>query len=231
MSIAKIATVALAGALLCASAAAHASVILSFGQAVNGPTVTATQNAAHTATEITGTNIPVIISQFLGGGAPIDASLTFLLDSNGVATVSPTGVFSQPFTGSFSFTSGINDTGINYLSAVFTDFVFGTVAGSSLTLSSSEPPGHDTFTSDILNAATFTLPRALSLAFADVTPPTTLSGGTLLPFASSVSGTISSNITAIPLPEPGSLTVLGAGLFAIGLMRVRFRRARARRAN
>jgi hypothetical protein len=214
-----IASVVAVMALLGMTLPADATVILSFAQSVNGSTVTATNNAAHTTTTVVGTNIPVTISQFLGGGAPISAFLDFQLNSAAAATIT-SGQILQPYTGTFSFTSLPGDLGTNYLSSTFTDFVFGTATGSSLTLSSSEPPGHDTFTSDILDAGTLYIPRAISFGFADVTPPAAIVGTTLRGFTSSVSGTISANVA---VPEPTSLMLLGACLASLGLV------ARARR--
>jgi hypothetical protein len=110
---------------------------------------------------------------------------------------------------------------------VFTDFVFGVIGGSALVLASSDPPGNDSFTSDVLDTAELDRPRAISLGFADVTPPAAIVGHTLRSFASSVSGTVSA---AIPIAEPASAAVLGLGTLALLGMRTGWRRrARARR--
>lgn len=210
----KIASAAAFAAVFGMASPAGATVILTFGQTANFSQVTATTNVADTATSITGSNIRVLISQFLGGGAPINAFLTFDLESAGPATLA-LGQILQPFIGTFEFTSLLGGHGINYLSSTFTDFVFGVNTGSSLTLSSSEPPGHDTFTSDILNAGQLYVPRAISFGFANVTPPATIIGTTLQGFSSSVSGTISANV---PLAEPASMTLLGIGVLGLGLM-------------
>ena len=207
-----------------ASSIADAAVILSFAQNINGPTVTSTNNMADTTTTIIGNNIPVTISQYLGGGAPIDAFLTFNLLSSGPASIS-SGQLLQPYNGSFSFTSLPLGGGTNYLSSVFTDFVFGIDGGSSLTLNSSQPPGTVAFTSDILNVSVLDLPRALSLAFADVTPPGSIVGTTLNGFASSVSGTVSAGI-ASDVPEPSGLALLGVGLGGLVMFRSRRRAAK-----
>jgi len=229
MQIAKLATAALAAAALVAGLAvtkpAQATVILTFGQSVNGPTVTSLANAAGTATTVVGTNIPVLISQYLAPGAPISAYLSFDFTSTNAAQISQS-QFLQSFNGNFSFTSLPNDHGTNYLSATFTDFVFGVIGGSSLVLASSDPPGSDVFTSGILDTAQLGQPRSISLGFADVTPPAAIVGHTLRSFSSSVSGTVGA---AIPLPEPGSLTVLGAGLLTLGTVGA-VRLARARRS-
>ena len=209
-----------AGVVACglgASSTANATVILSFGQSVDGPIVTATENALDTKTSIVGIDVPVVITQYAGPGAPISAFLDFTLNSTAPAAHT-LGQILEPFGGSFSFTSLSGDLGINYLSSVFTDFVFGTNGGSSLTLNSSQPPGSVVFTSDILDAASLEVPRALSLAFADVTPVGTIVGTSLQGFTSSVSGTVSA---VIPVPEPAGLALFGVGLAALGVMQYR----------
>ncbi len=198
--------------------AANASVISSFAQAIDGPTVTATNDVGDTATEVVGTAIPVTIAQYIGGGAPISAFLNFDLNSSGVATLL-LGQILQPFNGTFSFTSLSGGGGTNYLSSVFTDFVFGINGGSSLTLNSSEPPGTVSFTSDILDVTSLEIPRALSFAFADVTPEGLIVGSTLRGFTSSVSGTVSA--LTPPIPEPSDLAVLGAAGVALLLIGTR----------
>jgi hypothetical protein len=201
------------------SSVANATVILTFGQAVDGTTVTATNDAADTSTNIVGTDIPVIISQYAGAGAPISAFLDFDINSTAPVTLL-LGQLLQPFGGAFSFTSQSGGGGINYLSSVFTDFVFGINGGSSLTLNASEPPGSVVFTSDVLDVGQLIIPRAISLAFADVTPPGAILGTTLGAFASSVSGTMSALIHT-DIPEPSALVLLGVGLGALGLIRRR----------
>jgi len=198
------------------SSVANATVILTFGQSVDNPTVTAINNAGDTTTSIIGTDIPVIISQYAGGDAPINAFLNFDIESTGVATLL-LGQLLQPFGGSFSFTSLNGDSGTNYLSSDFTDFVFGINGGSSLTLNASEPPGSVVFSSDILNVGQLALPRALSFAFADVTGPGEIVGSTLRGFTSSVSGTVSSEPPSVP--EPSGLSLLGVGLAALSLLK------------
>jgi hypothetical protein len=218
--LAKTAGIAVLIATLGMSPKAEAAVILTFGQTSNSPTVTATSNAAHTQTALSGTGIAVTISQFAGAGAPISAFLNLNLLSNGAATPFSGSVI-QSFAGSASFTSLAGGGGINYLTANFTDFVFGAVGGSSLTLSASEPPGTVSFTSSVLPSSILGDPRALSFGLADVTAPVAIVGSTLQGFTASISGTVSA--AAVAVPEPASLAMLGAGLVALGVIRRRDR--------
>jgi hypothetical protein len=196
----------------------RAAIILTFGQTSNGPTMSATNNAADTSTTITGTNIAILISQFAGGGAPLPGFLNFDLISSAPATLL-LGQILQPYTGTVSFSSLAGGAGVNYLSVVFTDFVFGTDAGSSLTLSASEPPGQVAFTSDVLSVDTLDTPRAISFAFADVTAPAAIIGTTLRGFTSSISGTVSAAVAPQQtIIEPSSSAVLGVGICAIGVL-------------
>ena len=214
----QVAAAAAAAAGLGMASMAQAAVILTFGQTSDASTITAANNAADTMTTITGTGVAVTISQFAGAGAPISAFLNLSLASQDAAS-SFGGQILQAFEGTASFTSLADGGGTNYLSVVFTDFVFGTGGGSSLTLSASEPPGTVTFTSSVLPSSILADPRALGFGFADVTQPAAMIGSTLQGFTSSVSGTVSAAASAIP--EPASMALLGAGLAGLGALRRR----------
>src|SRR4051812_44639017 len=73
-------------ALLAVSAPAKAAPILTFGQLGGTNTITATENGSNTQTTLTGTNIPVSITQIFGGVPTTSPSfLTLNATSSGVA--------------------------------------------------------------------------------------------------------------------------------------------------
>jgi hypothetical protein len=59
------------------------------------------------------------------------------------------------------------------------------------------------------------LPRAISLSFANVTPPISINNTTLGSFVGTVSGDFSANA----IPEPVSLAILGTGLLGLAFVR------------
>jgi hypothetical protein len=201
---------------------AKAVTILTFGQSGSGNTITGTANGAQTATTISGTDVPITITQIDAAVVvPVSAFFTLSATSTGSATL-VAGFVTQTYSGSFSITSMTGGGGVNYLSGTFTDAVFGANGGSGLTLTSAQPPNMASFTSSVITA--LDLPRSIDLSFANVTPAVSIAGTTLASFTSSVSGDY--NATTV-VPEPGAIAMTLSAVPVLGLFWARRRRARA----
>jgi hypothetical protein len=200
------AALALTGAVsLGAAQGADAAVILTFGQTLDGATITATR--VGNSTTITGDDILVTVTQIAGPPGDVDAYFSLSATSVGDAIPLPGNNVLQSYSGTFSITSLMGGGGTNYLSGTFVDAVFG--SGGALTMSASQPPGMVDFTSDVI--VSLLEPKALSFSFADVSPLASIEDESIDSFTSSVSGTLSG--TAPPdVPEPMTMTLLGIGL-------------------
>ena len=206
---------AIIGAL--AAAPAHATPILVFGEAGIGTPVTGTATGSSTTIGTTDALINISgIDAPLGNNIP--AYLTFSTTSTDLATVGTNGNVIQNYSGTFSIYSGMGRTGTDYLSGTFTD-LFQAVNDSATLLASTPPASAVTFTSSVIPASALGVDRAVSLSFVSVTPGITspTATDTIPSFTAAISGNFSAN--PVLVPEPVSLTLLGAGLVAIGFVR------------
>lgn len=174
----KLQALVAAAVLIAAAPAAKAAVILTFGQISPLNTISAAPNAGDTQTTITGSNVVVTVTEIFGANPPVASLLNLTATSSGAATTSG-GFTTQPYSGNFIISSGLNGTGIDYLSGTFSDAVFG--AGTALTLAASNAnPGETVdFSSSFLPLADLGNPEAISLSFSNVTPPVGIVGTTL----------------------------------------------------
>lgn len=207
----QLAAVLIIAALGVFAPAAGATTILTFGQFGGSDPIAGKNNGAGSTT-ITGTDIPILITQIDAAvGTPTLAFLDLKATNTGPAVSGGGSFVTQPYAGTFSITSLPGDTGTNYLSANFTDAVFGET--TSLTLSVADPPDTATFTSDVI--PDIGLPTGISFSFADVFPFVNITKGSLGSFHSSVSGTFSGTGTARTVPEPGSLMLVGLAMLGL----------------
>ncbi len=220
----SLATVLAAGALstLVAAGPAHAATILSFGQQGVGSDFVATR--AGSVTTLTATDLLVDITGFFAGGTPINGVFfDFNATSTGAAITDISGDIGQDYSGTFSFNSLANNSGINYLSGTF--FTSGTDA-NDLTGTTGGTAGsfrETTGGSDLVLFSSaygnFISPFGLSLSLISVDPAIGTGGvpPSFASFRASVSGNFEADqfVVISEVPEPGSLMLFGSGLVGL----------------
>jgi hypothetical protein len=173
----------------------EARAILVFGQSGGGNQFFGDETAGTTVLDAN--NVPITITSLDGVAVNISAFFNLDATSTGPAQQADT-AWTQPYDGDFQITSGLDGTGINYLSGVFSGVQLGVVGGTQLVLASTQPPLSLTFTSSVIPADSLSPPRAMGLTLTNVLPSVQISNLSFADFSASVAG----NFSAAVIPEP-----------------------------
>ncbi|MCW8088411.1 hypothetical protein [Sabulicella glaciei] len=222
----KLALLATTAAFVGLSAIAQAApiTIITWAQNATGNTVTATANGGNTQTSLTGNDVAITVSGYEDGvPTPFQAFLNLNANSTGSASLVGGDDIRQAFAGSFTITSGMGGSGINYLSGSFSDIalggsrIAGPAEGFQVSLIASDPPGTVNLTSDRIAAANLQDPSAIGFTFTALTQAFNICGSTVCSFTASVSGNASASQVAVP--APAGLAFLGLGLLGLAAVR------------
>lgn len=201
------------------SVPSHADTILVFGQSTGTNLFTGNETAG--VTVLDSNNVPVTITTLNSVGVNVPAFFNLDATSTGPATNVSGSLWTQQYTGGFQVTGGMNGTGFNFLSGLFTGVQLGIVGGNSMVFGSSSPPLSLSFTSSVVGMPLTPNP-AMALSLTNVLPIVAISNNSFADFSSNVSGTFSAITPQQVIPEPSTMILLMSGLVVVS------RRRRAR---